>query len=186
MAITDSPAVFFYEELMDAYPDTKIILTTRDVDSYYKSFMKTLWPFGMRFCVPTWNPLRWIYRALLPRSDFLEMNRLLYKYGHGFDFDKTGKERYLRHNDAVRGSVKKRDRELLEYNLKEGWQPLCEYLGQEIPKVPFPETNSTSNFNQKWEPAVNALTRVVAIKLSGILVLGIVGVAAAYWGWGRK
>lgn len=32
----DIPAALFVEELVEAYPDAKVILTVRDVDSWYK------------------------------------------------------------------------------------------------------------------------------------------------------
>jgi Sulfotransferase domain len=41
-AVLDVPAVLFAEELIAAYPDAKIILTNRNVDSWYKSCSKTV------------------------------------------------------------------------------------------------------------------------------------------------
>lgn len=35
-AVSDWPAVAFAPELIAAYPDAKVILTTRDVDSWHK------------------------------------------------------------------------------------------------------------------------------------------------------
>ncbi|CAK8677506.1 uncharacterized protein LOC143446744 [Clavelina lepadiformis] len=36
-AVTDSPAYKFWEEILQAFPDAKVILTSRDEDSWYKS-----------------------------------------------------------------------------------------------------------------------------------------------------
>jgi len=41
--VSDIPAAIFYQELMDAYPDAKIILTTRDEEKWVQSMNKTIW-----------------------------------------------------------------------------------------------------------------------------------------------
>ena len=38
---------------------------------------------------------------------------------------------------------------LLEYKIEEGWEPLCRFLGKEIPKEPFPHTNEKDYLNEK-------------------------------------
>ena len=30
---------------------------------------------------------------------------------------------------------------LLEFHVKQGWEPLCEFLGEPVPEGPFPRTN---------------------------------------------
>ena len=41
-AVCDWPAVAFAEELIQAYPDAKVITTTRNVDSWHASTLKTV------------------------------------------------------------------------------------------------------------------------------------------------
>lgn len=41
-AICDWPAIAFCPELIEAYPDAKVLITTRDVDSWYMSTLKTV------------------------------------------------------------------------------------------------------------------------------------------------
>ena len=43
-AALDVPVVLFAEELIAAYPDAKIILTNRNVDSWHSSCSKTVFP----------------------------------------------------------------------------------------------------------------------------------------------
>ena len=38
---------------------------------------------------------------------------------------------------------------LLVYDVAEGWEPLCRHLGVPVPKTPFPETNSTAEFQAR-------------------------------------
>lgn len=37
-------------------------------------------------------------------------------------------------------------KDLLIYNSKEGWKPLCDFLGVPIPSVPYPHTNDKGGF----------------------------------------
>lgn len=45
------------------------------------------------------------------------------------------------HCDMIRGMVPP-DR-LLEWSIEDGWEPLCKFLGKEIPNEPFPHANAT-------------------------------------------
>lgn len=45
----------------------------------------------------------------------------------------------LDHNDHIRAIVPKDN--LLEWNLQEGWEPLCNFLGKPVPDVPVPHIN---------------------------------------------
>ncbi len=39
-------------------------------------------------------------------------------------------------------------KELLVYDVAEGWEPLCAFLGVDVPDAPFPRTNTTDEFRQ--------------------------------------
>jgi len=49
-------------------------------------------------------------------------------------------EFYNKWNQGVERTVPKE--RLLKFNVKEGWEPLCKFLGVPIPDVPFPNMNS--------------------------------------------
>ena len=49
------------------------------------------------------------------------------------------RQRYRMHNAYVMATVPKE--RLLVYNLKEGWEPLCQFLGKDIPDIPVPHDN---------------------------------------------
>ncbi len=133
--------------------------------------MHTLQPFGLRFCIPTYNPFRLLYRFFIPNSAFSEMNYLLYKYGHGFDFPDTGKEKYLKHNEEVRGMCREQGRELLEFEVgKDGWKELCGFLGESVPDRPFPRVNDAKTFNEHWRPAFRAMDEIVLKRAMAALV----------------
>jgi hypothetical protein len=48
------------------------------------------------------------------------------------------------HNEEVRRTIPAE--RLLVYEVKQGWEPLCAFLGVAVPEVPFPRTNTTEEF----------------------------------------
>jgi hypothetical protein len=113
---------------MDAYPDAKIILTTRDEEKWFESMKATIWhaktsPFG----------------------------ETLSKYLWGEDTEANGKASFRRHNKAVLGAAKERGREVLVYEVKEGWGPLCGFLGIEQPKGDFPRSDEWAQYKKETQ-----------------------------------
>ena len=53
---------------------------------------------------------------------------------------------YERHNQAVIDALPA-DR-LLVYRTGDGWPPLCEFLGVPVPETPYPQVNSTEDFQR--------------------------------------
>ena len=51
-------------------------------------------------------------------------------------------------NEELKRSIKKEN--LLVFNVKEGWGPLCKFLGVPEPKQPFPNLNSKEFFQKKY------------------------------------
>lgn len=138
-AVCDWPAVAFAKELIEAYPEAKVVLTTRDVDSWHASTMKT---FYWRAMEPELRLLSYVSWAASMYSPMIR------KFFDGFfegDFPGRGKEVFLRHYDEVRSLVPKEN--LLEFKVAEGWEPLCEFLGERVPKgEPFPNINDNRIF----------------------------------------
>jgi hypothetical protein len=152
MAVTDQPAATFAKELVGAYPDAKILLTVRDSpEAWHKSMeqticqvMELLSPKHLR--KPSWNPLYIIQKMLHPRRPGPQQ-QLLDKLLVHQDTDEVpiGSVRmYQEHNEMVRELAK--GREFLKYNVKEGWGPLCKFLGKPVPDIPFPSLNDSEAY----------------------------------------
>lgn len=50
------------------------------------------------------------------------------------------------HNAMVKAGIPAE--RLLVYSVKEGWEPLCTFLGKEVPDVEFPRINDTQSLNR--------------------------------------
>ena len=53
-------------------------------------------------------------------------------------------ERFIAHNEAVKAAIPAE--RLLVYQVKEGWGPLCAFLGEPVPDEAFPRTNDRAEF----------------------------------------
>jgi hypothetical protein len=79
-------------------------------------------------------------------------------------------EVFNRHNEEVRRRVPKG--QLLIYEVKEGWGPLCEFLGVEAPDRPFPRLNDAAEMRR-----MILVVRILSVAIPTALAL-VVGIAA--------
>lgn len=146
----DWPGSFFWRELMDVYPDAKILLSVRDAESWERSMRDTIWSiyFGdsvmhhmarARYQVdPQWRrwydlmvTMCWTGRGAFAGS-YAERQQLM-----------DAMERW---NDEVTATVPAE--RLLAWHPKDGWEPLCEFLEVDVPDEPLPNVNDTDAFKQ--------------------------------------
>jgi hypothetical protein len=125
---TDYPACTYWRELAAFYPNAKVVLTTRDADSWFESVSETIFSDKMQGSL-----------AGSPLEAFM----------NGAIFDAFGgrvKDRafmtdwFTRRNQQVIDALL--PERLLVFSPKQGWQPLCSFLGVPVPDVAFPRVNS--------------------------------------------
>ena len=132
----DWPTASFYPELRAAYPSAKFVLTARDAESWADSFSETI---HKAMTAP-------MDAAPPERKAWFEMARaVLAKAGVTADLDRAGQiAAYRAHNQAVKAAIPASH--LLVYDVRQGWEPLCEFLGVTAPETPFPKTNDRAEF----------------------------------------
>ena len=85
-------------------------------------------------------------------------------------------------HDEVRAMVPKE--RLLEYKLGDDWEPLCRFLGKEVPAKPFPRINETAEFSERIQIVVKlAMRRAMWNAVPWVVGAGAVGAA---WYFGLK
>ena len=85
-------------------------------------------------------------------------------------------EVFNRHNEQVRHDVPA-DR-LLVYEAREGWEPLCAFLGVPVPEgKPFPHVNDTAEFRSRIERGAR-IVRTVGYTVLAALALMLVWLAS--------
>jgi len=169
-AVADLPCSLFYKQILEEFPDCKFILTTRENSEVWfrswetlsKSITTSIFLGGLLFpkLAQYSSYIRWIHAVVNKDASYLTST---------FPKDESIKENaiasYEEHNRRVRELIPA-DR-LLEYSVKEGWEPLCEFLEiDECPTTPFPKTNSARSLQAQCNSAFWAATIFLLFMIS--------------------
>lgn len=136
-ATIDWPACHFYQELADYYPRAKVLLSIRNPEEWFESISATT--------------LRVIAKRIesgqIPREGNLGTELVVKAAFQGEIEDaEHGVAMFNQHIEKVKSSIEP-DR-LLIYDVREGWGPLCAFLGKPVPDTPFPRVNSRDEFDE--------------------------------------
>ena len=133
----DWPTAGFFRELIKEYPTAKFILTERNPENWADSFGSTIYKL-----------IEGKDKAPEKMRDWLEMaNAVITKTGFPQGLDREGLiNGFITHNKAVRETIP--EEQLLVFQVKEGWEPLCKFLNVPVREEPFPRTNNREEF---WE-----------------------------------
>jgi hypothetical protein len=149
-ATVDWPGGYFYGRLIEAYPEAKVLLSVRDGESWERSFRETIWTMSHG---QTLMPLLAQARAEVePRwKRYLELvDRMFWgPEGTFSEGDEPSQliEQMHRHNEEVQRVVPAE--RLLVWDVKDGWEPLCEFLQLDVPDGPLPHANDRDTFLQR-------------------------------------
>jgi hypothetical protein len=123
-ACADIPSALFWRQISRHYPEAKVILTIRDVESWLAS-IATMTDSGGLTHVDS-SPLAPLFKRMMPQGGPPGPDQMA--------------QSYRMHNRAIVDGIP-RDR-LLVYQVRQGWAPLCSFLGVPVPNAPFPHANS--------------------------------------------
>ncbi len=169
----DLPAACMVEELLAAYPEAKFILTTRPVDKWLASMNSTIIPV-MKWT--SWAILRHIDYAFV--RPWYTYKQVMLKGWGGNDFgDENLKRTFLAHEELVRRTVP--GGQLLVFEVKEGWGPLCGFLEVERPGGQFPNVNDQEAYLRSFRKARDWV--VLRVVLRVVFVWGPLW--AVLWAW---
>jgi len=134
----DWPGAHVWRELATAYPDAKVIHSVRPDESWWKSFSGTIGKFL------TIYPTMELPPQIRVMSDaIMEMIGVQTFAGQFADKDKALATYHQREVD-VRAAIPAE--RLLVFDVAQGWEPLCSFLGVPVPTIPFPRTNTREDF----------------------------------------
>lgn len=128
-AMTDWPAAAFYLQLMQVYPEAKVLLSYREAESWYASCEATIFP-AIKRAEGEWGEM---IRAVVYNT-----------FCANLDDKADCLAAFEQHREAVRAAVP--SNRLIEWQPGDGWQPLCAGLGLPIPDQPYPHVNTTEDF----------------------------------------
>ncbi len=147
----DWPGGYFWRELLDVYPDAKVLLSIRDPERWAESMGKTICAVwrgdglmrqlsqARRLIDPGWQG----YVDVMTEIMFGPHGTLL-----GTDDDPAALAELMgRHTAEVRATVPAG--RLVVWEPADGWEPLCELLGVAIPDQPLPHVNDSTAFEDR-------------------------------------
>ena len=180
-AVAGWPASLFVDELVAAYPDAKVILTTRDPESWANSYFSTVIA-----SFEQWKRWNWILPLCRGRHRDFRVNvaedtAAFVNYKADVSNRDAAIKAYVARNEHIRHVVPKE--RLLELDGKLGYAPLCAFLGKEIPREKggneeaYPHTNLEESMNR----AMLFVLRTAQLKALTYAVgsLGLAAIAVA-------
>ncbi len=162
-ATVDWPGAFFYRDLMEAYPEAKVLLSVRDGEAWERSMGETIWGifYGdmlIHDLSTAWSRVdpKWASYISLMKSMWQKSGLLgVWPRRPGQWGDGAG------HGTVQPGSRKYcpcRPSSCMVPGRRMG--PLCEFLGVAAPEVPVPHINDAKQFGDRIvDAAVAALNR---------------------------
>lgn len=143
-AQVDWPGARYWRELAAHYPEAKVILTVRDPDDWFDSAQATVVPFAAA-------------RGKHPDDHANAIAEMAHRIVVDGVFDDRMHDRahatsvFKQHIATVQAEIAA-DR-LLTFDVRYGWEPLCQFLGVAVPDdMPFPKTNSSKQFHgEEWK-----------------------------------
>lgn len=173
------PTCFFVEELLQAYPDAKVILSKRTTASWVESMRVAagqmmawpLWDLLVRYDTGFSGPVISLIRSQMaimcgwPQNDFSSN-------GHSAQW-------YEQQQDEIRTLAKGR---LLEWRVEEdGWEPLCSFLDKPVPvDKPFPALKEDDD-DRSIVKFQGLMWWVGVSRVTAKFMLGFVGLPAVVW-----
>jgi hypothetical protein len=90
---------------------------------------------------------------------------------------------YLAHNEMVKRVTPAERLHILR--LEDGWEPLCKFLGKDVPEVPFPRVNESAAIKEKVDLylAVSYKRSVLQMANQGVPLVLLMGCAFCLWLW---
>ncbi|KAI0132404.1 hypothetical protein BJ170DRAFT_247506 [Xylariales sp. AK1849] len=176
-AVTDAPCCLFVQELINAYPDAKVVLTTRTKESWLNSMRQTLL---LTISWRSWTALSYLdpefsgpYWRLYDRA-----TRVWSKNLPPYEEDSFPAlvESFEEHNAHVREVVPAE--RLLEFHPSDGWEPLCKFLEVVVPEGKFPNVNDGKYFighhsSLYWRRWFHVLLNMGKVVVVGSLAVGL-------------
>ncbi|MGZ3195848.1 MAG: sulfotransferase family protein [Croceibacterium sp.] len=135
VSTVDYPGCTYWRELVAKWPEAKVILTLRDPDSWFESANEKVLSSRMRNMLAQ-TPIERFMNATVNQD-----------FGDRIDDRAFMTDYFRRWNDAVIAEVPAD--KLLVFQAKDGWEPLCEFLGVPVPPEPYPRVNSREDMNAR-------------------------------------
>jgi len=140
----DWPGARYWRELAATFPDAKIVLSVREPQGWFDSVQATIWPVmkarGQHETAHMNALAEMAYRTIVVPI----FEDRMHERDHAIRVFET-------HIEEVQAAIPAE--RLLTFDVAEGWPPLCDFLGVDVPDTPFPKTNTSQEFAERKRAA---------------------------------
>ena len=145
-SMVDYPGAHYWREIAAYYPDAKVLHTVRDPDKWFDSTQATI------FAPERDRPVEG-----LPGEFFASFMGPMRAHLHERAYMT---DHFRRHTEEVVATIA--PERLLIFEVGEGWDRLCAFLGVPVPDTPYPSENSSAEFRARIAAAPGDPTRITA------------------------
>ncbi len=160
-ACVDWPSCMFYRELMEVFPEAKVVITVRDPERWYESVNTTI-------AILTMDTPRWLCWLVPAIGAVIKVSlACVWKtFDNRFEDKEHAIAVFRAHIEEVKRVVP--PSRLLVFEVAQGWGPLCEFLDVPVPVGAFPHLNDRTAMGRRLR-----ILRILRI-LGPLLLLAIV------------
>ena len=145
-SMVDYPGAAHWQAIADYYPDAKVLHTVRDPDQWFESTQATIFsPRSPATGTQEGVPGRFFASFMGPFREHLHDRAFM-------------TDHFRRHTEAVKAAIA--PERLLIYEVGEGWDRLCAFLGVPVPAEPYPSENSRESFQARIRAAGGDTARI--------------------------
>lgn len=147
-ATVDWPAASKWRELVDAFPDIPVLLNVRDFDGFYKSCTNTI--LAVKQAAQAGELEQDANREQPAPELWGVIEKLIWQgdFQGRFQDKEWVRQMYYERIETIKREVPA-DR-LVYWELGDGWEPLADALGVDVPDEPFPHLHDTNEFRSEF------------------------------------
>lgn len=141
-SMVDYPGAAYWKQLADHYPDAKVLHTVRDPDKWFDLTQATIFaPQSSARAEGDSIQARFFESFMGPMRANLADRAFMTDY-------------FRAHTEAVKAAIA--PERLLVFEVGEGWERLCKFLGVPVPAESYPSENSTAEFQARVRAQIEA------------------------------
>ena len=150
-ALSDVPIPAIFAQLDHFWPDSKFVLTVRNLDSWLDSCANA--PFNAPESIPKKDHFRYFYRSLLYGCISFNRERFAWVY-----------QNHIRTVTEYFAEEKTSQLLIMDLAAGDGWDELCRFLNVEKPQCEFPHSNPRQDPEMAYQPFLKRIRRKLSLK----------------------
>lgn len=164
-SVMDFPTILYWDQIFKQYPNCKVIVPCFEYKKWHESMVdltNVLYSKPFTFSSYFMGLCSMVQKEYWPRL----LNHNIDKFIKDEQFSKKYYHETLQH---IKSIVPKE--QLLIYDVRDGWEPLCKFVDKPIPDKPFPRANMRGAIKKKVQLSVVYNLCIVSVVVATIALI---------------